>query len=85
MNERNGCVPRLSLDWNALRRVGQAFDQSWAAIAAHYAELEVEDARTRLATIILGLAADGSWDLEQLKTASLEFFSSTRAPADFLH
>ena len=85
MNERNSCVLKLSLDPNAVRRVGQAFDNSWAVIASHYTESEFEDARTRLATIILGLAADGSRDLEQVKAAALEFFSSSRAPADFLH
>ena len=74
MTERNSCVLRLSLDSNALSRVGQAFDDLWAAIAAHYTESEVEDARTRLATIILGLAADGLgiWNrLKQLRWTSL--------------
>lgn len=85
MTERNLGVLKLSLGPSALSRVGQVFEDSWAAIAAHYSEAEIEDARTRLATIILGLAADGSRDLEQLKAASLAFFSCARHPADLLH
>ena len=56
-----------------------------AAIAASFSEAEVEDARTRLATIILGLAADRSRDLEEVKTAALGFFIAARSPADVLH
>lgn len=68
-----------------LSRAGQAFDQSWAEIAARYSESEIETARTNLATIILGLAADRSRDLEQVKAAALEFFTCARHPADLLH
>ena len=85
MTQRNSGVLKLSLDPHALSRVGKAFDDSWAAIAAHYSESEFEVARAQLATIILGLAADGSRDLEQLKSAALAFFSFGRSPADLLH
>lgn len=85
MTGRSPGVLQLSLDPRALSRVGQAFDDLWAAIAAHYTVSEVDDARTRLATIILGLASDGSRDLEQVKAAARGFFSCSRHPADLLH
>jgi hypothetical protein len=85
MTERSLGALKLSLDPRALSRAGQAFDDSWAAIAASFSEAEVEDARTRLATIILGLAADGSRDVEEVKTAALGFFSAARSKADVLH
>ena len=85
MSQRSSGALKLSLDPRALSRVGQAFDDSWAAIAAHYKDSEFKDARAQLATVILGLAADGSRDLEQLKTAALAFFSFGRSPADLLH
>ena len=85
MNERSSCVPRLSLGPDALRRAGDAFDQSWTAIAANFSESEAEAARTQLATIVLGLSADGSRDAEQLRATALEFVSRGPSPADLLH
>ena len=74
MNGRSS-VPSLSLGPDALKRVGDAFDQSWNAIAANFSASQAGTARTQLASIILGLSADGSRDAEQLKTAALEFVS----------
>lgn len=85
MTERNLSQIKLSLDPRALSLVGRAFDDSWAAIASHYTESEIEDARTRLATVILGLAADRSRDGEQLKAAAMAFFNRARSAADVLH
>jgi hypothetical protein len=85
MTQRSLGALKLSLDPTAVSRAGQAFDDSWAAIAASFSESEVEDARTRLATIILGFAADGSRDLEEVKTAALGFFIAARSQADVLH
>ena len=69
MIERNG-VLTLSLGPDALKRAGYAFDQSWTAIAANFSAAQAVTARTQLATIILGLSADGSRDAEQLKMAA---------------
>jgi hypothetical protein len=85
MTERTSCVPRLSLGPDALKRAGDAFDQSWNAIAANFNAADAETARAQLATLILGLSADGSRDAEQLKAAALEFVSCGPSPADLMH
>ena len=85
MTQRSVCVLKLSLDADALSRAGQAFDESWSAIATDYSDDEVETARTRLATLVLGLSADGSRDLEQIKAAALDFLSREPCPAKLLH
>ena len=85
MIERSRRVPSLSLGPDALKRAADAFDQSWTAIAANFNDSEAENARIQLATIILGLSADGSRDAEQLRTAALEFVSRGPSPADLLH
>ena len=74
MIERTG-VLTLSLGPDALKRAGDAFDQSWNAIAANFSASQAVTARTQLATIILGLSSDSSRDAEQLKIAALEFVS----------
>ena len=84
MNERSCGALRLSLGPDALKRAGDAFDQSWTAIAANFSDSEAGIARNELATIILGLGADGSRDAEQLKAAALEFVSWPR-PTDLMH
>jgi hypothetical protein len=83
MIERNG-VLTLSLGPDALKRAGYAFDQSWTAIAANFSNSQAETARTQLATVVLGLSADGSRDAEQLKMAALEFVSWP-GPAELRH
>ena len=84
MIERNG-VLTLSLGPDALKRAGYAFDQSWTAIAANFSDAEAEMARTQLATIVLGLSADGSRSLEQVKADTLEFVSRGPSPSDLMH
>ena len=59
MIERSRRVPSLSLGPDALKRAADAFDESWTAIAANFNDAEAENARTQLATIILGLARMG--------------------------
>ena len=85
MIERSSRLPKLSLGPDALKRAANVFDQSWTAIAANFNDSQAENARTQLATIILGLSADGSRDAEQLKAAALEFVSRGPGPADLLH
>ena len=83
MIERNG-VLTLSLGPDALKRAGYAFDQSWTAIAASFSDSQSGTARKALATVVLGLSADGSRDAEQLKVAALEFVSGP-SPGDVMH
>ena len=83
MNERSSCLPGLSLGPDALKRAGDAFDESWNAIAANFSDAEAET--TQLATIVLGLSADGSRDLHQVKAAALEFVSRVPGSVDLLH
>ena len=83
MIERHG-VLTLSLGPDALKRAGYAFDQSWIAIAANFSDSQAETARTQLATVVLGLSADGSRDAEQLKMAALEFVSRP-GPTALMH
>ena len=85
MMERSSGALRLSLGPDALKRAACVFDESWTAIAANFNDSEAENARTQLATIILGLSADGSRDAEQLKAAALEFVCRGPSPADLLH
>ena len=85
MIERSSRLPKLSLGPDALKRAANVFDQSWTAIAANFNDSQAENARTQLATIILGLSADGSRDAEQLRAAALEFVSRGPSPADLLH
>ena len=85
MNERSSCLPGLSLGPDALKRAGDAFDESWNAIAANFSDAEAETIRTQLATIVLGLSADGSRDLHQVKAAALEFVSRVPGSVDLLH
>jgi len=68
-----------------LKRAGDAFDESWNAIAANFSDAEAETIRTQLATIVLGLSADGSRDLHQVTAAALEFVSRVPGSVDLLH
>jgi hypothetical protein len=58
----------------ALRVIGQAFDEAWATIAGNFEEdpLSVEAARLKLANAILSVAQENSRDVEALKNAGLQ-------------
>jgi hypothetical protein len=58
----------------ALRAIGQAFDEAWRAIAGNFGgdSHDIERARLRLASALLSVASDDSRDVEVLKTAALE-------------
>jgi hypothetical protein len=61
-----------SYDPDTLKAVGQAFDQAWASIAAHYsADPEIERARLRLANSMLAVAPLHGQDVEALQKAAL--------------
>jgi hypothetical protein len=58
----------------ALKAIGQAFDQAWAEIAEHFAGDPVitESARLTLANAILSVASESSRDVQVLKNAGLQ-------------
>ena len=67
-------IDSASFGPDALRAAGQAFDEAWAEIAAHFADdsLIQEGARLALANAILSVATDSSRDVQVLKNAGLQ-------------
>jgi hypothetical protein len=57
---------------DALKAIGQAFDEAWASIAGDFDENQVEAARLRLASLLLSIANDESRDIVALKNGALE-------------
>jgi hypothetical protein len=58
----------------ALKVIGQAFDEAWRDIAGNFGDdsPDVERARNRLARAILSLAHDDTRDVSALRRAALE-------------
>ena len=58
----------------ALKVLGQAFDQAWRSIAGNFGEdpAEIEGARQKLANALLSVACEDSRDPEVLKNAALQ-------------
>lgn len=58
----------------ALKVIGQAFDEAWLDIAGNFGDdpPNVENARNRLARTILSIADDDSRDVSALRRAALE-------------
>jgi hypothetical protein len=57
----------------ALKVIGQAFDEAWASIAGNFAKgLETDNACVALANVLLATASDDSRDVAALKSAGLE-------------
>jgi hypothetical protein len=58
----------------ALKVIGQAFDEAWQEIAGNFGSdpHELETARMKLATAVLSVAHEDSRDAEVLKRASLQ-------------
>lgn len=58
----------------ALKAMGQAFDQAWESIAGNFGNdpLDIEKARSRLAHALLSIACEDSRDVTALKTGALE-------------
>ena len=57
-----------------VKAMGQAFDQAWAEIAAHFGDnpTQIENARLKLAEAMLSVATDGSTDVAALKAGALQ-------------
>jgi hypothetical protein len=62
----------------ALKVIGQAFDEAWAQIACNFGgdPAIVESVRLSLASIILALATDDSRDDQALKNAAVQAIAS---------
>ena len=70
-------IGKSSLDPDALKQVGEAFDHLWAVIADNFAAHEKEQARLQLARMLLDLHAAGT-DLADLEAEALELLSSAK-------
>ena len=59
---------------DALKALGQAFDEAWAEIAGNFGNepAVIESARLTLAEALLSVADDDSRDVEALKQAALQ-------------
>ena len=57
-----------------LKVIGQAFDEAWEAIEAHFGDDPSvrENARIKLAKAVLSVASEGVRDAEPLKKGALE-------------
>ena len=66
-------IDSASFGPDALRTIGQAFDEAWQAIAGNYGSdpVSVEAARLKLADAVLSVANETSRDVEELKRAAL--------------
>jgi hypothetical protein len=61
----------------AVKALGQAFDEAWVNIAGNFGDdpSDIEEARFRLATALLSVASEDSRDVEVLKKAALEIMA----------
>jgi hypothetical protein len=60
-----------TFDPNQLEMAADLFEEVWASVAPDYAASEIENARMRLATVVLDLARDGQLGALQItRTAS---------------
>jgi hypothetical protein len=59
---------------DALKVIGEAFEEAWAQIAANFGNdpKDIERARCRLAAAMLSVAKEDRRDVEALKRAALE-------------
>jgi hypothetical protein len=59
---------------DAMKAIGQAFDEAWTSIAANFGDnpLEIEQARLKLANALLSVANEDSRDVEVLKKGALQ-------------
>jgi len=67
-------IDGVSYGPEALKVIGQAFDEAWHDIAGNFGDdsPDVERARNRLARAILSIADDDSRDVSVLRQAALE-------------
>jgi hypothetical protein len=73
MNARS-LIDGASFGPEALKAIGQAFDQAWQEIAVNFGNdpFDIERARLRLANALLSIADEDSRDVAVLKRAALQ-------------
>jgi hypothetical protein len=61
----------------AMKAIGQAFDEAWIEIAGNFgnAPVDLDNARYRLATALLSVASEDSRDVDVLKQAALQIMA----------
>jgi hypothetical protein len=61
----------------AMKAIGQAFDEAWIEIAGNFGNVPVDldNARYRLATALLSVASEDSRDVDVLKQAALQILA----------
>jgi PAS domain S-box-containing protein len=70
-------IDSASFGPEALKVIGQAFDEAWASIAEKFPEgVDAETARVKLAVAILAVATEDSRDAAALQQAALRTFAS---------
>ena len=69
-----GQIDGPSFGPEALKAIGEAFDQAWAEIAGNFGNIpaEIEGARLRLAEAMLSVATEDSSDVASLKAGALQ-------------
>ena len=69
-----GLIDGASFGPDALKAIGQAFDEAWASIADNFGTepISIEAGRVALAEALLSVASEDSRDVEVLKHAALE-------------
>ena len=62
---------------DALKAIGQAFDEAWANSAGNFGDdpSDIERARLKLASALLSVASEDSRDVEVLKKAALQIMA----------
>jgi hypothetical protein len=73
MNARH-LIEGASFGPDAMKALGQAFDEAWTQIADNFGSepAVIESARLKLAQALLSVADDDSRDVEALKQAALQ-------------
>jgi hypothetical protein len=59
---------------DALKAIGQAFDEAWQEVAGNFGDdpQDIEHARFKLANAVLSIAGEDSRDVDVLKRAALQ-------------
>ena len=72
--EARQLIDEASYGPEALKAIGQAFDEAWLQIAGNFGDdpVEIEKARRELARALLSVANEDSRDVGVLKQAALE-------------
>jgi hypothetical protein len=67
-------IDGMALGPEALKAIGQAFDEAWAEIAGNFGNdpREIEAARLKLANAFLSVASADSRDVQAVKRAALQ-------------